>query len=88
MRPLVEKAIARRPSGGVLRRRAAARGSGYELGLLRWGEHGGVLDGVEEFAAEVVHAGAELAQAGGELVVADDGRDGDDEAGGGGDEGF
>jgi len=57
-------------------------------GLLRRGEHGGVFDGVEELAAEVVHAGAELAQAGGELVVADDGGDGDDEAGGGGDEGF
>ena len=56
--------------------------------LLRRGEHGGVLDGVEKFAAEVVHACAELAQAGGELVVADDGGDGDDEAGGGGDEGF
>jgi hypothetical protein len=49
---------------------------------------GGVLDGVEEFAAEVVHACAELAQAGGELVVAHDGGDGDDEAGGGRDEGF
>jgi hypothetical protein len=43
---------------------------------------------VEEFAAEVVHAGTKLAQPGGELVVADDGGDGDDEAGGGGDECF
>jgi hypothetical protein len=51
-------------------------------------EEGGVLDGVEELATEVVHAGAELAEAAGELVVAHDGGDGDDEAGGGGDEGF
>ncbi len=58
------------------------------LGGCWAGEHGGVLDGVEQLAAEVVHAGAELAEAGGELVVADDGGDGDDEAGGGGDEGF
>jgi hypothetical protein len=47
-----------------------------------------VFDGVEEFTAEVVHACGELAEAGGELVVAHDGGDGDDEAGGGGDEGF
>jgi hypothetical protein len=51
-------------------------------------EECGVLDGVEELAAEVVHACGELAEAGGELVVAHDGGDGDDEAGGGGDEGF
>ncbi len=51
-------------------------------------EEGGVLDGVEELAAEVVHACAELTEATGELVVAHDGGDGDDEAGGGGDEGF
>ncbi len=38
--------------------------------------------------AEVVHACGELAKACRELVVADDGRDGDYEAGGGGDEGF
>ena len=50
--------------------------------------HGCVLDCVEELAAEVVHARGELAEAGGELVVADDGGNGDDEAGGGGDEGF
>ena len=56
--------------------------------LLRRGEHGGVFDGVEEFAAEVVHARGELAELRGELVVADDGGDGDGEAGGGGDEGF
>ncbi len=59
--------------------------------LLRrrgWRQHGGVFDGVEELAAEVVHARGELAQPGGELVVADDGGDGDDETGGGGDEGL
>ena len=49
-------------------------------------DHGCVFDGVEQLAAEVVHAGCELAQPGGELVVADDSRDGDDEAGSGGDE--
>ena len=49
---------------------------------------GGVLDGVEELAAEVVHAGGEVAELAGELVVADDGGDGDEDAGGGGDEGF
>ena len=54
----------------------------------RWRDHGCVFDGVEELAAEVVHARGELAETGGELVVADDGRDGDDEAGGGGDEGL
>ncbi len=52
------------------------------------GEGGGVFDGVEEFAAEVVHAGGEVAELGGELVIADDGRDGDEDAGSGGDEGF
>ena len=36
--------------------------------------HGGVFDGVEKLAAEVVHAGGEFAQSRGELVVADDGR--------------
>ena len=77
---LEEKAIARRSSGGASSRLAAVR--------LAVGEHGGVLDGVEQFAAEVVHACGELAEPGGELVVADDGGDGDDEAGGGGDEGF
>src|SRR6202035_5273774 len=45
-----------------------------------------VFDGVEELPTEVVHARGELAQPGGELVVADNSRDGDDEAGGGGDE--
>ena len=60
----------------------------FRLLLGRRGEHGGVLDGVEEFAAEVVHARGELAESGGELVVADDGGNGDDEAGGGGDEGL
>jgi hypothetical protein len=48
----------------------------------------GVLDGVEELAAEVVHARGELFKALGELVVADDGGHGDDETGGGRDEGF
>ena len=51
-----------------------------------WHDHGGVLDGVEQLAAEVVHARGELAQPRGELVVADNSRDGDDQAGGGGDE--
>ena len=78
VRPLAEKAMARRSSG--------ARSSGCG-GAVR-GHHGGVLDCVEQFAAEVVHARAELAQARGELVVADDGGDSDDEAGGGGDEGL
>ena len=68
--------MARRSSGEALRAVAAGRRR----------EHRGVLDGVEEFAAEVVHARGELAQPRGELVVADDGGDGDDEAGGGGDE--
>src|SRR5258708_34771418 len=53
-----------------------------------WGDHGCVCDGVEELAAEVVHAGCELAQTGGELVISDNRRDSDDEAGGGGDEGL
>ena len=51
-------------------------------------DHGGVLDGVEQLTSEVVHARPELAQAGGKLVVADDRRDGDDEACCGGDESF
>ena len=51
-------------------------------------EECGVLDGVEELAAEVVHARGKLTKTGGELVVPHDGRDGDDETGGGGDEGF
>ncbi len=51
-----------------------------------WHDHGGVFDGVEKLAAEVVHACRELAQPGGELVVADDSRDGDDKTSGGGDE--
>src|SRR5581483_3615738 len=59
---------------------------GRRLGV-RGGDRG-VLDCVEELAAEVVHARGEFAETLGELVVADDGGDGDDEAGGGGDEGF
>ena len=51
---LAEKAMARRSSGGSLRMLAVR---------VAAGEHGGVLDGVEEFAAEVVHARGELAQA-------------------------
>ncbi len=68
----------------VARRSSLATAAGCCWG----GEGGGVLDEVEELAAELVHAGAELADAGGELVVADDGGDGDDQAGGGGDEGL
>src|ERR1700733_6596813 len=43
---------------------------------------------VEQFAGEVVHAGAKLAQRCGELVVGDYGRDGDQQTSGGGDQGF
>ena len=58
------------------------------VGGCGWGEGCGVFDGVEEFSAEVVHAVGEVAELGGELVVADDGGDGDEDSGGGGDEGF
>jgi hypothetical protein len=58
------------------------------FGRRWWGEEGGVFDGVEELAAEVVHARAKVAELRGELVVADERGDGDDEPGGGGDEGF
>ena len=43
---------------------------------------------VQQFAAEVVGCGCEDADARGELVVGDDGRDGDEEAGSGSDERF
>ncbi len=75
----MEKAMARRSSGGSSLLFAAGAAGG---------EDGGVLDGVEQLAAEVVHARAELAKPRGELVVADERGDGDDEAGGGGDEGL
>src|SRR6185437_260359 len=58
------------------------------LGLCGRSQKGGVLDGVEKLAAEVIHARGELPQTCGELVVADDSGDGDDEAGGGRDESF
>ena len=81
----VEKAIARTSSGAAGRRlprvAAAVAGGGR-------GKHGGVLDGVEQFAAEVVHARGELAKLRGELVVADDRGDRDGQAGGGGDQRF
>src|SRR5258707_5135652 len=76
--PFEEKAMARGPPSHLFR-------------MLRrrgWGDHGCVFDGVEELAAEVVQAGCELAQTGGELVISDNRRDSDDEAGGGGDEGL
>src|SRR3954449_12909237 len=43
---------------------------------------------VQQFAGEVVHARAELADAGRELVVGNHRRDGHDQAGGGGDQRF
>src|SRR5579859_2093212 len=43
---------------------------------------------VQQFAREVIHAGTELAQRGGELVVRDDRRNGDQQASGGGDQSF
>src|SRR5580692_11536641 len=52
----------------------------------RWRHHGGVFDGIEELTAEVVHAGGELTQPRGELVVANDGGDGDDQTCGGSNE--
>jgi len=56
--------------------------------LLWRGDQRRVFDSVEELSAEVVHAGSELSDAGGELVVADKCRHGDDQAGGSGDESF
>src|SRR5580698_6814196 len=47
-----------------------------------------LFQAVEQLAGEVVHAGAELAQRCGELVVGDDGRDSDQQTSGGGDQGF
>src|ERR1700722_2014477 len=53
--------------------------------FLFWAD---LFQAVEQFAREVVHAGAELAQRCGELVVGDDGGNRDQQAGGGGDQGF
>ncbi len=41
-------------------------------------EHGCILNGIEQFTSEVVHAGAEFSEPGGELVVADHRRDRND----------
>src|ERR1700722_4868923 len=85
VRPRVENAMGLEGPPAGHTEIVAGHGDGRRGGLRR-GVHGGVLDQVEELAAELVHARAELADAGGELVVADDRRDGDDQAGGGGDE--
>src|SRR5271167_699107 len=47
------------------------------LPLHRFLFGGDFFQAIEQFAREVVHAGAKLAQRGGELVVGDDGRNGD-----------
>src|ERR1700722_6233953 len=47
-----------------------------------------LFQAVEQLAGEVVHAGAKLTQRCGELVIGDDGGDGDQQTGGGGDEGL
>src|SRR5580698_7273212 len=41
---------------------------------------------IEQFAGEVIHAGAKLTQGSGELVVCNDGGNGDQQAGSGGDQ--
>src|ERR1700722_1079718 len=46
------------------------------------------FEAVEQFAGEVVHAGSKFAQRSSELVVGDHGRNGDQQAGGRGDEGL
>src|SRR5271155_1721872 len=49
---------------------------------------GDFFQAIEQFAGEIVHAGAKLAQRSGELVVCDHGRNGDQQTSGGGDQGF
>src|SRR5271168_2221665 len=58
------------------------------LPLHRFLFGGDFFQAVEQFAGEVVHAGAKLAQGSGELVVSDDGGNGDQQAGSGRDQGF
>src|SRR6202034_2100556 len=58
------------------------------LPLHRFLFGGDFFQAVEQLAGEVVHAGAKLAQRCGELVVGDHGGDGDQQARGGGDQGF
>src|SRR5258707_9914666 len=63
-------------------------------GLLNCGSQrrrrggGDVLEGVQNFAGEVVHVRAEFADSRSELIVGDDGRDSDGDSGGCGDEGL
>src|ERR1700735_5423028 len=47
-----------------------------------------LFQAIQQFAGEVVHAGAELAQRSGELIVGDHCRDRDQQTGGGGDQGL
>jgi hypothetical protein len=55
---------------------------------VRARERGNLFQRVEQFPAEVVHSGSKHADARGELVVSDHGGDGDEEAGGRGDQRF
>src|ERR1700722_3636182 len=58
------------------------------LPLHRFLFGGDFFQAIEQFAGEVVHAGAKLAKGSGELVVRNDGWDGDQQAGSGGDQSF
>src|ERR1700691_5994281 len=55
---------------------------GLPLHRILFGLQADFFETVEQFAREVVHAGGKLAQRGGELVVGDHRRNGDQQAGG------
>src|ERR1700728_3058224 len=59
---------------------------GLPLHRVWLGLRADLFQAVEQFAREVVHARAKLAQRSGELVVGDYGRNGHQQAGGGGDQ--
>src|SRR5271156_6317028 len=61
---------------------------GLPLHRILVGVQTDLFEAVEQFAGEVVHPGSKFAQRSGELVVGDDRWDGNDQAGGGGDEGL
>src|SRR6202167_171957 len=61
---------------------------GLPLHRVLFGLRADLFQAVEQFAREVVHARAKLAQRSGELVVGDHGRNSHQQAGGGGDQGF
>src|SRR6202453_2166700 len=61
---------------------------GLPLHRVLVGLRADLFQAVEQFAREVVHARAKLAQRSGELVVGDYGRNGHQQTGGSGDQGF